>query len=159
MEGSPCDAASSTGSGYLSVSYGTLDTQNETDSVSIVCDADNPNQQFALNVDVTYQIDTEIDCGGGGFSGPTYSCTFTGQGTVTSSDGLINCTDSNCTQDYLGGTTITLTATPGYDGETTTGFYGWSGCDSTSDPNSAGTDTVCTVSVNDARTVTAAFSD
>jgi hypothetical protein len=71
-----------------------------------------------------------------------------GQGTVTSSPEGINC-GPDCTEDYLGGTRVTLTATP-TDPETSTfaGFTG-GGC--------SGTARTCTVTLDDAKTVTATF--
>src|SRR5207253_1020163 len=67
-------------------------------------------------------------------------------GTVTSSDGRINC-GATCSASYTSGTTVTLTATP-------VGllsiFTGWSGCD-------AASGTTCTVTMNAARSVTANF--
>ena len=74
------------------------------------------------------------------------SKTGTGSGTVTSSDGGINC-GSTCSASYTSGTTVTLTATPA-GGST---FSGWSGCDAVSG-------TTCSVTMNAARAVTASFT-
>ncbi|MDP3051991.1 MAG: DUF4214 domain-containing protein [bacterium] len=69
----------------------------------------------------------------------------TGSGTVTSNPSGINC-GSACAVTYTSGTSVTLTATPA-SGST---FAGWSGACS-------GTGT-CTVSITQARNVTATFS-
>jgi uncharacterized repeat protein (TIGR02543 family) len=68
----------------------------------------------------------------------------TGAGTVTGSDGLINC-GSICSVNYASGTSVILTASPnsGYT------FTGWSGACS-------GTGT-CTVSMTEAKSVAATF--
>src|SRR5208337_4679198 len=52
----------------------------------------------------------------------------TGSGTVTSSDGNINCSTS-CSHNYPSGTSITLTATPVSGWSLASG--GWTGCSST----------------------------
>ncbi len=70
-----------------------------------------------------------------------------GTGTVTSSDGLINC-GPVCSATYNGNTQVTLTATPSQPGSV---FTGWSGCDSV-------IGNVCTVTMYSSRTVTATFS-
>ena len=82
------------------------------------------------------------------FTLPTYPLTVTkvGSGTVTSADGNINC-GSVCTFNYGSGTSVTLTATPTVGWALTS----WSGCDSTSG-------NTCTVTVNNARNVTATFT-
>ncbi|HVK78221.1 MAG TPA: DUF4215 domain-containing protein [Kofleriaceae bacterium] len=67
-----------------------------------------------------------------------------GTGTVTSSPSGINC-GSDCTEDYVAGTLVTLTATPGSD----RAFVGWSGA-------CTGTGT-CTVTMDAAKAVTATF--
>ncbi len=69
-----------------------------------------------------------------------------GSGTVTSSDGNINC-GSTCSHNYSSGTQVTLTATAsqGYS------FSNWAGCDSVQS-------NVCTATMNNARTVTATFT-
>jgi hypothetical protein len=81
---------------------------------------------------------------------PVYSLTVTksgtGSGTVTGSDGLINC-GSTCSVNYGSGTSVTLTALAN-SGST---FSGWSGGDC------SGTGT-CTVDMTAATTVTATFS-
>lgn len=70
----------------------------------------------------------------------------TGTGTVTSSPAGINC-GSDCTEGYVSGTSVTLTATAA----TGSTFAGWSGACS-------GTNPTCTVSMTAARTVTATFN-
>jgi hypothetical protein len=71
--------------------------------------------------------------------------TGTGGGTVTGTG--INC-GSDCSEVYVQGTNVTLTATPGSDSALT----GWSGCDSTNG-------NACTVtSISQGRTITATFS-
>jgi hypothetical protein len=69
-----------------------------------------------------------------------------GSGTVTSSDGNISC-GSTCSHNYNSGTQVTLTATAsqGYT------FGNWAGCDSVHS-------NVCTVTMNNARSVTATFT-
>src|SRR5207237_1327713 len=70
----------------------------------------------------------------------------TGSGTVTSSDGGINC-GATCAAPYDSGTMVTLTASA--NGGST--FGGWSGCDTVSG-------TTCTVTMNASRSVTATFN-
>jgi hypothetical protein len=68
-----------------------------------------------------------------------------GTGTVTSAPAGISCAD-DCTGTYSRGTQVTLTATPSFTG----GFGGWSGpC--------SGRDLTCTVTMDDAKAVTATF--
>ena len=69
-----------------------------------------------------------------------------GGGTVTSSDGGINC-GPTCSASYGSGTVVTLTATPAFGSL----FTGWSGCD-------AASGTTCTVTMSAARSVTATFT-
>ena len=78
---------------------------------------------------------------------PTLSVTKsgTGTGTVTSSTGVINC-GSTCSASITTGTSITLSATPNIGSS----FAGWTGACS-------GTGT-CTVTMDTAKSVTAAFS-
>jgi uncharacterized repeat protein (TIGR02543 family) len=84
------------------------------------------------------------------FSLVTYSLTVTkqgrGKGTVTSSPGGINC-GRECEASFVGGTSVTLTATP-WRGST---FVGWTGA-------CTGAVTTCTVTLSQARSVTAKFS-
>jgi List-Bact-rpt repeat protein len=70
----------------------------------------------------------------------------TGGGTVTSSPSEINC-GGDCSETYLDGTVVTLTATP--DGTST--FTGWTGCDSPSGNQ-------CTMTMNANKTVNAEFT-
>jgi len=77
----------------------------------------------------------------------TVARTGTGAGTVTSSPSGIDC-GADCTETYVYGTSVTLTATADADFL----FTGWTGCDSVSGNQ-------CTVAMNSDRTVTAAFSD
>lgn len=69
----------------------------------------------------------------------------TGTGTVTSSPAGIDC-GSDCLQTFASGTAVTLTATP----SDTSSFTGWSGACSGS--------ASCTVTMDQARSVTAGFS-
>ncbi len=69
-----------------------------------------------------------------------------GNGTVTSSNPGINC-GSDCSENYSSGTSVTLTANP----VTGHSFGGWSGACS-------GTNLTCTVSMTQARNVTATFN-
>jgi uncharacterized repeat protein (TIGR02543 family) len=82
-------------------------------------------------------------------SGPTYALTVnkagTGSGAVTSNPAGIDC-GSDCSEPYLSGTPVTLSATPasGYT------FSGWSGaCTGTG---------ACTVTMTAAKSVTATFT-
>ena len=68
-----------------------------------------------------------------------------GSGTVTSSPPGINC-GTDCSEPYPSGTVVTLTATPALLNV----FTGWDGCDAVSD-------TICTVTMSRARSVTASF--
>ena len=70
----------------------------------------------------------------------------TGTGTVTSSPAGIDC-GSTCSAEYASGTSVTLTAAAA-SGST---FSGWSGACS-------GTEATCTVSMSEARSVTANFA-
>lgn len=69
-----------------------------------------------------------------------------GNGTVASSSGTINCGKS-CSASYGANTSVTLTAIP----DATTDFGGWTGCDTVSG-------VTCTVSMSDSKMVTANFS-
>ena len=69
-----------------------------------------------------------------------------GNGTVTSSDGGINC-GPDCYEGYGLGTSVTLTATS----DSTSKFVSWTGCDSVSGNQ-------CTVSMSSDKTVAANFS-
>ncbi len=69
-----------------------------------------------------------------------------GSGTVTSSPAGINC-GADCSEPYTSGTSVTLTAVAAGGSV----FGSWSGCDSVSG-------TTCTVAMNAARAVTAAFN-
>jgi hypothetical protein len=71
--------------------------------------------------------------------------TGAGTGTVTSSPAGINC-GADCSEVYVSGTVVTLTATAASDST----FAGWSGCDTVSGAT-------CTVTVSSGRTATAAF--
>ncbi len=94
---------------------------------------------------------------GGGASQPnqgtpassTLSVTLagTGSGTVTSSDGDVNC-GTTCSASYSNGSSVTLKATAAAGSS----FAGWSG------GGCSGTTTTCTVSVTSATTVTATFN-
>jgi hypothetical protein len=85
------------------------------------------------------------------FSEQTYplNASVTGNGVVTSSPGTINCGNGAafCSDFFGSGTIVTLTATPG-TGQT---FQGWSGACS-------GSGTTCNVTLDQARSVTAAFT-
>ena len=86
----------------------------------------------------------------GGAAAPKYSLSVakagTGSGTVTSSPAGVDC-GATCSAEYDSGTSVTLTAAPA-DGST---FDGWGGACS-------GTEATCTVSMSEARSVTATFS-
>jgi hypothetical protein len=71
--------------------------------------------------------------------------TGSGSGTVTSNPAGIDC-GSDCSHSYSAGTVVTLTATPSADSS----FAGWGGdCSGTG---------ACTVTMNESRSVTAAFN-
>jgi hypothetical protein len=71
--------------------------------------------------------------------------TGAGTGTVTSNPSGINC-GSDCSEAYVSGTVVTLTATASSNST----FAGWSGCDTVSGAT-------CTVTVSSGRTATATF--
>ncbi len=73
------------------------------------------------------------------------SVSDSGNGTVTSGDGHINC-GLTCSHQYASGTKVTLTATPASGWV----FSSWSGCDQTNG-------NVCTVTLQSNRNVTATF--
>jgi len=72
--------------------------------------------------------------------------TGAGTGTVTSNPSGINC-GSDCSEAYVSGTVVTLTATASSNST----FAGWTGCDTVSGAT-------CTVTVSSGRTATAAFN-
>jgi len=76
---------------------------------------------------------------------PRLTVVRSGSGIVTSSPGGIDC-GASCSASYDAGTAVTLTAAA-LDGST---FIGWSGCDAVSS-------TTCTLTMNAARSITAAF--
>ena len=76
----------------------------------------------------------------------TLSVSKNGSGTVTSSDGDINC-GSTCSYKYISGTQVTLTATPAQGWV----FTSWNGCDTVNG-------NVCTVTMNNNRNPTATFT-
>jgi hypothetical protein len=69
----------------------------------------------------------------------------TGNGTVTSADGGINC-GTDCTESYGANTLVTLTATPDVDGI----FTGWSG-------GCTGKNTTCSITMKSYKEVSATF--
>lgn len=77
----------------------------------------------------------------------TVSKSGTGTGTVTSSPSGINC-GSDCTESFVSGTTVVLTATSNGDSS----FIKWIGCDAVSK-------NTCTVYITGDRTVTAEFEE
>ncbi len=83
------------------------------------------------------------------FAPVTYplTVTTTGPGTVASSPGTISCTAAACNESFNHGTLVTLTATP----QAGQAFTGWTGCASNPTP------TTCTVTMDQARNVTASF--
>ena len=76
----------------------------------------------------------------------TVTKTGTGSGSVTSAPAGITC-GADCTEDYDNGTSVTLTAAPAAG----SAFTGFTGCATTP------TSTTCTVTMDQARTVTARF--
>jgi cysteine-rich repeat protein len=79
----------------------------------------------------------------------TATKTGTGTGTVTSATPGIDC-GSDCTENYLANTPVTLIATP----DSTSTFAGWSGNPAVTCPGTGN----CTVTMTQARTVTATFT-
>jgi hypothetical protein len=77
---------------------------------------------------------------------PSVTVTRNGSGTVTGANGQINCGGS-CTANTAIGASITLTASPASN----SAFTGWSGA-------CAGTESTCSLTVNDAMSVTASFT-
>ena len=77
--------------------------------------------------------------------GVTLSVSTVGSGAVTSSDGAINC-GTVCSSNYKTSSLVTLTATPALGWA----FTSWTGCDAVQN-------NVCTVTMNNARNVTATF--
>jgi uncharacterized repeat protein (TIGR02543 family) len=80
----------------------------------------------------------------------TLTVNESGQGTVTSTDGKINCTNGagTCSATYAGGTPVTLNETPASNWT----FSGWSGTCSGNNPS-------CSVVVNASVTATATFQN
>ncbi|HMC67892.1 MAG TPA: hypothetical protein VKJ07_01950, partial [Mycobacteriales bacterium] len=85
------------------------------------------------------------------FTEQTYALALSvgGNGTVAANVGTISCGNGNtfCSDTYGAGTSVTLTATPG----TGQSFTGWSG-------DCSGASLACTVTMSQARSVTATFS-
>ena len=83
------------------------------------------------------------------FAPITYPLTVstTGSGTITSSPGSISCPGASCNETFNQGTLVTLTATP----QPGNALTGWTGCASNPTP------TTCTVTMDQARNVTATF--
>jgi hypothetical protein len=77
----------------------------------------------------------------------TLTVAKSGPGTVASAPSGISC-GSDCSEAYVSGTTVTLTATPNKNGAS---FTGWSG------GGCSGTSPTCTVSMTADRSVSAAF--
>lgn len=142
--GSPCDEGTAY-AGTLSVTY--TPQGDGTDSVSIDCVQSNPT--YALNLTVNVPGDTECNS----FTG---CITTYGTISVTSSPGSISCGDfsnygnfdgtvsGTCTNDFAGGTVVTLTAAAGSNST----LGAWTGCDSVSPDG-----TTCTVTMNAIRNV------
>jgi hypothetical protein len=80
------------------------------------------------------------------FPALTVNRSGTGNGTVTSADGYINC-GVVCSYSYFSGTQVSLTATPSQGSS----FGSWSGCDSSSGNS-------CSVTMISSRTVSATFT-
>jgi hypothetical protein len=74
------------------------------------------------------------------------SVSLVGGGAVTSADGYVNCS-ATCSQNYVIGSFVTLTANPAQNWV----FTSWSGCDSMNG-------NTCYVTMNSARSVTATFA-
>jgi hypothetical protein len=123
--------------GLLSVQADVTPSQNGTYVVVL----------YASGNDATINYNLEVSCLVGSCPPPaTLTVTKTGNGTVTSGDGFINCGDS-CSYPYPYKTPVTLTATPAQGWF----FINWDGCDSVSG-------NICNLATNTARTVTATFT-
>jgi hypothetical protein len=111
---------------------------------------DSPNEVVSNAVPVTVNGPASLGCTPAGAE-PVLTISFagTGTGTVTGS-GLSCSTPSACSDQFMIGTTITLTASP--TGSST--FGGWTNCNSTSGSDA----TVCTVILENDVTVTATFT-
>lgn len=109
---------------------------------------------------LTMDSDKSVDAQFGALGTPVVafplSVTVNGSGTVTSSPAGISCTNSGlsgnntCTASFVGGTMVTLTATPVDGADYTSFFVGWQGACS-------GNSTTCVVAMNSVQDVTAQF--
>ena len=78
----------------------------------------------------------------------TLTTSVTGTGSISSSPAGISC-GADCSESYASGTSVTLTATPGVGQQ----FTGWTGCTAI-----VGFPNMCTVTMDQARSVTATFA-
>jgi hypothetical protein len=95
---------------------------------------------------VTYATNGDVSLRCAATSLYALDVTVSGQGVVTSAPAGINC-PSDCSESYAAGTPVTLTETPGFSRS----FSGWGGA-------CAGQATTCTVTMDQARSVTATFT-
>jgi Divergent InlB B-repeat domain len=111
---------------------------------------DSPNDVISNSVPVTVNGPASLGCTPAG-SQPILTVSFSGNGTGTVTGTGISCTSpSSCSDQFAVGTTITLTAAP--TGGST--FASWTNCNSTGGANNS----VCTITLENNATVTAAFN-
>jgi len=142
--GTPCDTSGGSNAGTLEVTY--TPQGNGTDAISMVCTQSNPSYALTVSVDA----EGEEECN---YVNTIYGqeCEFYTQYypvTATSSDGVIDVTTQAGTNSqtavYTAGTVVTLTIGGGG------GFAEWDGCPAA---DLSADDTVCTVTMNSAMTV------
>ena len=110
---------------------------------------DSPNLVSSNSATVTVDGPPSLGCTPAGPE-PILTLSFAGTGTGTVTGSVSCSTPSSCSDQFVIGSTLTLTASP----TGTSTFGGWSGCNSTSGPGA----TVCTVMIENNLTVTATFS-
>jgi|ERR1017187_8920645 hypothetical protein len=110
---------------------------------------DSPNLVASNSAAITVDGPASLGCTPAGPE-PILTVSFAGLGTGTVT-GSISCSSpGSCSEQFVIGSTLTLTASP----TTNSSFAGWSGCNSTSGADA----TVCTVNLQNNLTVTATFS-
>lgn len=117
---------------------------SDVDLVGIPCRGGTP-QAGALEITYDDTDQASFRCKATTLHELTVESVGAGSGTVGSSPAGISCGD-DCAQSYSPGKVVTLTATP----DTWSGFAGWSGA-------CAGTARTCTITMDDAASVTADF--
>ncbi len=110
---------------------------------------DSPNLVSSNTATVTVDGPAALGCTPAGAE-PILTLSFAGTGTGTVTGGINCSTPSSCSDQFVIGSTVTLTASP----TGTSTFGGWSGCNSTGGEGAV----VCTVLLENNTTVTATFS-